>query len=137
MSTPTKRILDTDTLSAMMRNIPSVVARAQVYLQEAGVVSFSVITLYEILRGLKAKGADRQLKAFREFCALSEILYLTNDTIETASDIYSALKRNGELVGDADILIAATALENGAVLVSRNKSHFERIAVLRTENWLE
>ena len=59
MSPPTKKVLDTDTLSAMMRDIPSVAARAQVYLQEAGVVSFSVITLDEILRGLKAEGADR------------------------------------------------------------------------------
>jgi tRNA(fMet)-specific endonuclease VapC len=137
MELPAKKVLDTDTLSAMMRSIPSVVSRAQAYLGEAGEVSFSIITLYEILRGLKAKGAERQLKAFRELCTLSEILYLTNDTIETASDIYSDLKRRGELVGDADILIAATALENDAVLVSRNKRHFERIAALRTENWFE
>lgn len=32
-----------------------------------------------------------------------------------------------DLLGDLDTLIAATALETGALLVARNRKHFERI----------
>jgi tRNA(fMet)-specific endonuclease VapC len=132
-----KRILDADNLSAIMRDNPSAVQRAQAYLREAGKLTFSIVTIYEISRGLKAKGAIRQLNDFCDLCAASEILDLTRTDVERAADIYADLKQRGELIGDADILIAATAIENEAVLVSGNKRHFGRIPSLRTENWLE
>jgi tRNA(fMet)-specific endonuclease VapC len=40
------------------------------------------------------------------------------------------------LIGDADILIAATAIENNAGLVTGNERHFRRIPDLHVENWL-
>jgi tRNA(fMet)-specific endonuclease VapC len=54
-------LLDTDVLSALMRGTPVVVANAGAYLAEHGRFCFSVITRYEILRGLKAKGASAQI----------------------------------------------------------------------------
>ena len=43
---------------------------------------------------------------------------------------------DGELIGDADILIAASALSNGCGIVTNNEAHFRRIADLQVENWL-
>ena len=57
-------LLDTDTLSAIMRQNPLVLAKAQAYLVQHSRFTFSIITRSEILRGLKAKGANKQLKAF-------------------------------------------------------------------------
>jgi tRNA(fMet)-specific endonuclease VapC len=51
-------LLDTDILSALMRGVPAVVGKAGAHLAEQGRFRFSVITRYEILRGLKAKGAS-------------------------------------------------------------------------------
>ena len=137
MAGSVRLVLDTSILSAIMRNVPSAVARARSYLTVADRLTFSVITRYEILRGLKAKNAERQIQAFGRFCAVSETLYLTDEVIERAAQIYADLRNRGQLVGDADILIAATALENGAGLVTSNGSHFNRIAGLNVENWLE
>jgi predicted nucleic acid-binding protein len=47
------------------------------------------------------------------------------------------LYRQGKIIGDADILIAATALENDLVLVTNNVSHFGRVNELPIDNWLE
>jgi len=46
-------LLDTDTLSAILRRNPVVIARAQEYLRSHHRFTFSIITRYEILRGLK------------------------------------------------------------------------------------
>jgi tRNA(fMet)-specific endonuclease VapC len=119
-----------------MRNVPSVVSHARVYLEMHSTLSFSVVTRYEILRGLEAKSADRQKEAFSRFCAQSEILYLTDSVVDTAAKIYADLRNRGELIGDADILIAATAIENNAGLVTGNERHFRRIPDLHVENWL-
>jgi tRNA(fMet)-specific endonuclease VapC len=40
------------------------------------------------------------------------------------------------LIPDADILIAATAIENALVLATNNLGDFGRITGLRIDNWL-
>ncbi len=131
-----KALLDTDILSALMRGNPVVGSRARAYLVEHGALAFSIITRYEILRGLKAKNAALQLQAFDRFCESCLILPLTDEIVGHAAEIYAALKQRGEPVGDADILIAATALGHGLVVATNNEDHFRRISGLGVENWL-
>jgi predicted nucleic acid-binding protein len=50
--------------------------------------------------------------------------------------MYANLRRQGEILPDADILVAATALANDCVLVTGNEKHFRRIKGLEVENWL-
>ena len=54
-----------------------------------------------------------------------------------AADIYDELRRAGKLVEDADILIAATALKHGMVVVTDNTQNFKRIKGLKVENWMK
>jgi len=130
-----RALLDTDTLSALMRGLPPVLAKAREYLAEHGAFSFSIITRYEILRGLKAKNAMVQLQAFDQFCTGSRVVPLTDDTVVRASEIYAELRRRGELIGDADILIAGSALVHDLAVVTNNEVHFSRISGLVVENW--
>jgi tRNA(fMet)-specific endonuclease VapC len=53
-------VVDTDILSAIMKSDPVVIPRARHYLGDHGRFTFSVITRYEILRGLKAKDAENK-----------------------------------------------------------------------------
>jgi tRNA(fMet)-specific endonuclease VapC len=129
-------LLDTDVLSAILRRDPAVTARAQDYLRVHQRFEFSIITRYEILRGLEAKRAARQRTAFDRFCAASTILSLSDAVVVQAAEIYADLYRRGELIGDADILIAATAIVEGYGLVTNNERHFERIEGLNIDNWL-
>jgi tRNA(fMet)-specific endonuclease VapC len=130
-------LLDIDILSAIMRQDPVVLSRTQDYLLAHEQFTFSIITRYEILRRLKAKGAAKQLAAFDRFCGVSIILPLTNEIIIKASDIYALLRQRGELIGDADILIAATALTQRLCVVTNNLIHFQRIRELQIQNWLQ
>jgi tRNA(fMet)-specific endonuclease VapC len=129
-------ILDTDILSFLMRQNAAVLARGNAYLSEHRQFTISIITRYEILRGLKAKGADQQALRFEDFCAKSRVLSITEDVVLRAADIYADLYKRGELIGDADVLIAASALVNGYGLVTNNEAHFRRIKTLQVVNWL-
>lgn len=134
MTTETPVLLDTDTLSAILRSNPMVAQPVRRYLRVHRHLTFSMITRYEILRGLKARGADTQQRAFESFCWASLVLLLTDAIVVKAADIYADLYRRGELIGDADILIAATAIVEGCALVTNNERHFSRIADLQVNN---
>ncbi len=130
-------LLDTDILSAIMRQHPVVIPKAQASLMDHERFTFSIITRYEILRGLKAKGAAKQITTFDRFCDVNTVLQLTDEAIVKASDIYAFLRQRGELIGDADILIAATALTDGLCVATNNLEHFRRIPELQIQNWLQ
>jgi tRNA(fMet)-specific endonuclease VapC len=129
-------VLDTDILSLLMRKNSSVLAKAKEYLSEHGRFTISIITRYEILRGLKAKGAQQQALRFEDFCARNAVLPITDDVVLLAADIYAHLYNRGELIGDADILIAASALANGFAIVTNNVEHFRRVKSLEVLNWV-
>jgi tRNA(fMet)-specific endonuclease VapC len=84
-------VLDTDTLSAIMRRNSVVLAKARTYLAEHGQFTISIITRYEILRGLRAKDATRQAVIFDQFCSRNVVLPLTDEAIIEAADIYADL----------------------------------------------
>lgn len=100
-------------------------------------LSFSLITRFEILRGLKAKGAVAQVKRFDRFCIGCDVVTLSDEIVVRASEIYADLYQRGELIGDADILIASTALTSDLALATNNVAHFSRIAGLRFDNWFQ
>lgn len=53
------------------------------------------------------------------------------------SKIRAELERKGSIIGPNDMLIAATAMAHGAVLVTGNIREFSRIPELSVENWVE
>ncbi len=132
-----KAILDTDILSAVMRQDEDALAKSRSYLAVYPRLSISIITRFEILRGLYAKQAETQLVAFDVLCQAIEILPLTDSVVVRAAQIYGDLYRGGRLIGDADILIAATCLESGYDCVTNNTSHFTRVDGLAVRNWLD
>jgi tRNA(fMet)-specific endonuclease VapC len=135
MNTPA--LLDTDTLSLIMRRQSVALKNAEAYLRFHERFAFSLITRYEILRGLLAKNASAQIARFEQFCTTSQIFPLDDAVVQQAASIYADLYRRGELINDADILIAATAQVNNLTLVTNNYAHFQRIPDLNIANWLQ
>ena len=56
---------------------------------------------------------------------------------ERAVDQFEALRSAKIRPGTMDLKIAATALANGALLLSANRSDFDRVPGLRVENCLD
>ena len=131
-----KSLLDTSILITFLRGEENVVAKVEAYLEEFEKLSLSVLTHYEILRGLKYIRNEKKLRDFEELMDESEIITLDSEIIDKASGIYADLRRRGELIEDADTLIAASCLVKGMVLVTDNEEHFGRIEGLDVENWL-
>lgn len=129
-------LLDADVLSALLRQHPAASACGRTYLGAHGRFTLSAITRYEILRGLLAKRATKQTSAFDRFCDTCEILSITDAILARAAGIYADLHREGWLIGDADIIVAATALMHGFGVATNNVDHFQRTQGLRVENWL-
>ena len=127
-------LLDTDTISYIMRREPDVMARAEEYRQTGQRYALSIVTRNEVLSGLLWRGAQRQLERFDRFCELSDVLPRTDDVAMTAARIYAGLRSHREPLDDADILIASTSLVHGLVLVTNNERHFGRIPDLRPDN---
>ncbi len=72
-----------------------------------------------------------------QFISSAETLDLDLKAEKKAGEIYANLRSNGELISDADILIAAIVIANDSILVTNNTKHFSRIEGLEFENWLE
>jgi tRNA(fMet)-specific endonuclease VapC len=129
-------LLDSDTLSEIIKGREVATLRqAQEYLGRLGRFQFSIITRYEILRGLKAKGAIRQIREFDELCQGSIVLPLSDEIVVRAADVFAGLRKQGAIIDDGDILIAATAQVHDLVLITNNLAHFRRIPDLRSQTW--
>ncbi len=84
MSFSPKVLVDSDTLSFYFKKYPKVVAEAQDYLRQHQIFTFSVISRFEILRGMKVRNATGQLKIFDLFCRQNEIIELNDKIINRA-----------------------------------------------------
>jgi len=129
--------LDTNIISAFLKKDLRVVRRVSDYLEFFDRLTINIISYYEILRGLKDLGNEEKLKKFEEFVQENELISIGKDVAVKAAEIYSYLKKQGNLIEDADILIASIAIVENLVLVTNNIKHFERIKGLATENWLK
>jgi len=131
-------LLDTDTLSEILkgRNRP-IAEKATEYLAQFGSLAFSLITRYEILRGLRARHAAAQLSRFNSQCERSRVLPISDEIVVKAADLYAELRARGALISDADLFIAATAMQHGLTLVTNNLDHFRRISGLAVQSWAE
>lgn len=81
----------------------------------------SCITYYEIKRGLSYAKATKQLSDFDKLHKTYKVVMLDDlQIIEKAAEIHADLKRKGTPIKDADVLIAATAIEKGLIVVSND-----------------
>jgi predicted nucleic acid-binding protein len=83
----------------------------------------SVITLGEMAAGATA----RERGAWDEMLANLRILPVDREVCWRYGRIFRHLKENGRLIGTNDLWIAATAVETGLPVVTRNLEHFRRV----------
>ncbi|MEQ8787272.1 MAG: type II toxin-antitoxin system VapC family toxin [Pirellulaceae bacterium] len=129
-------LLDTDILNEVLKQKNAHVLRhAADYLAQHGRFAISSMTRYELLRGLKEKQAAAQLANFQVFCQHTFILSVTDSILDQAAELWAQGRAQGLAPKDADLIIAATALQQGRTLVSGNTTHFAWIPGLALANW--
>jgi tRNA(fMet)-specific endonuclease VapC len=132
-------VLDTDTLTLLQQGHPAVSSRCVARAQELAV---TVISVEEQLDGRlssirRARRPDDLVIAYRRL--IESLQFLAGMAILPCPP--PAIARFHHLVvmelnvGRMDLRIAATALEVGATLVTRNRRDFGRIPGLQLEDW--
>ena len=129
-------LLDTNIITAILKKNEKVNRKLDKISSQEQEVSISCITLYELKRGLLYAKATRQLSEFEQLCEKYKVVLLNDlQIIEKAAEIHADLKRKGTPIQDADILIAATAIVKGLILVS-NDSDMLRVVGVTVEDWI-
>ncbi len=131
----TESLVDTDILSFYFKGDTKVVESFREYLRVFEVINLSIITYYEILGGLKAKNAVKQIEEFETFVGNKAIIHISQDSANLSSNVYADLRKRGITIGASDILIAGISLVNDLTLVTNNERHYDPIRGLRIENW--
>ncbi|MDB9538009.1 type II toxin-antitoxin system VapC family toxin [Dolichospermum planctonicum CS-1226] len=130
-------LLDTNIVSLALRNNFKVTAEIAQLKSQRQILSISCVTYFEVKRGLFAVKATKQLERFDNFCKDFQIIFLDDLAIlEKAAEIHANLRLRGLPIQTEDILIAATAIVKGFILVSHD-SDLLRVEELTLENWLE
>lgn len=90
--------------------------------------AISVVSALEFLEGYgEPSDGEGFLLPFRQ-------IELTARACRIGSRVRRILRQRGELIGDFDILIAATAMNEDALLVTTDTRHFQRVDGLRVES---
>jgi tRNA(fMet)-specific endonuclease VapC len=133
-------ILDTDHISLFQRRDAAVSAR--VLATPAVELATTVITVEEQLRGRltrvrRARSDAELVRAYHNL--LATIVYFQTITVmafdEQAQTHFNRLRAQRPRVGTQDLRIAAIALSQEAILVTRNRQDFVGIPSLQTEDW--
>lgn len=127
-------LLDTNMASYVIKgNIPRV--RERLLTVPMAQVSISAVTEAELLFGVARRpDAVRLSFAVEEFLLRVQVLPWNSDSARHYALVRAALEREGEPMGNLDLMIAAQALAAQAVLVTNDRV-FRRIQGLKIEDW--
>ena len=127
-------LLDTDTLVYWLKGDIDIDAKALA----AGLdqLALSIITKAELYFGAyNSAQISQNLAAIAKLTQTLTILPFDDVVADRFGALKAELKQSGNLILDADIMIAATALTNNLILVTNNQKHFGRIKGLMFTNW--
>jgi tRNA(fMet)-specific endonuclease VapC len=130
-------VLDTNTVSFLMRGDADVVARLTG--SDRTEVRLPQPVVAEIEYGLaRLPRSARRTRLARRFDSLRAELVRADwsDAVSRSfGNIKADLERRGARIEDFDVAVAAHAVTLEAILVTDNLEHMKRIAGLRIENW--
>jgi tRNA(fMet)-specific endonuclease VapC len=131
----TRYMLDTNTVSYLLRKHPEVARRVMAVPITA--LCISAITQGELLFGLARRPDAIALHdVVREFLRRVDVLPWDADTSEVYGPVRAAAQREGRVLAPVDLLIGAHALGIGAILVTNDRA-FSQLAGLSIEDWTE
>jgi tRNA(fMet)-specific endonuclease VapC len=127
-------LLDTNTASYVIKgNFPRVRERLlRIPMADVGI---SVVTEAELRFGVARRPEATVLKSVvEEFLLRVEVLPWNSEAAQHFADIRAALEKNGEPMGNLDLMIAAQAVAAEVVLVTHDHV-FRRVKGLKVEDW--
>lgn len=128
-------LLDTDTISSLLREPRGPVARMITRHGEASVAT-SVIVAGELRFGALKRGSERLSAQVDTLLRAIDVLPLAPSADVRYAELRLALERAGTPIGPNDLLVAAHALAADLVLVTGNLREFQRVPMLEAVDWI-
>jgi predicted nucleic acid-binding protein len=127
--------LDSNIISYIIKGDETISKKYNAELDKGNHFIIPPIVYVEVKRGLEYINSVSKLKTFEYMCSEFEIGKIDIHVLNKAVNIYVDLRKQGKLIDDSDILIAAYCIINDYTLVTNNTGHFERIKYLKYINW--
>jgi tRNA(fMet)-specific endonuclease VapC len=132
----TRFLLDTDTLSHLLREPAGAVAQ-RIALAGEEAVATTPIVAGELRFGARRSGSAALERRVDELLARLKVLPLDDGVARAYADARRALEWASTPIGPNDLWIAAHALAEGLVVVTGNVREFRRVVGLAVEDWRE
>ncbi len=130
-------MLDTDICSYILKRRPVSVKARQDCIEPSQLFLSSVVLAELHFGAARHSLGDRIRGDIQDFVDRLTVLPWDEQAAVAYGRIRANLERAGKCVGNMDMMIAAHALSNNAVLVTNNIRHFNHIMDLRLENSAE
>jgi tRNA(fMet)-specific endonuclease VapC len=128
-------MLDTNLCVRFLRDRPPSIANRLAL--EKGNLCISIIVLHELYVGAELSArTGYQYDLADDFASRVDVLLFDRNAAAHAANIRASLKRQGQLIGANDMLIAGHARSLGLIVVTNNLKDFTRVEGLRCEDWL-
>ena len=128
------RLLDTDVCIEILRGNSDVIDRRRATVDD---VVTTMVTASELYYGAAKSNAPQSNRHLvDEFLATLDVLHANRTAARKFGATKALLEERGEGLADADLLIASVALAHGAIVVTGNRSHYERIPGIEIEDWV-
>ena len=112
-------LFDSGILILHLRNQSGYPAMTDRLADEADVY-VSTMTRFEVVRGMRDRERESTFNLLNSF----EALDVTSEIADQAGELIRFWRKRGVTLGDADAIIAATAIHHGLALVTTNPKHF-------------
>lgn len=125
-----KYLVDSDYVADYLGEHPAAIKLLSSFAKDD--LSISLITYGEIYEGIHfGRDPQKTTDVFQRFLRPVVILPLTQPIMRQFARIRGELRRTGKIIGDFDILIAATAIQHNLTLLTRNTKDYQRIPDLK------
>lgn len=132
----TRLMLDTNICVHALRNEGAAI-RARLQRALAGDVAISTIVAAELWSGVvRSKPPDLNRRTLLNFLSFVKVLDWPAEAAPVYGQIRGDLETRGLSIGAMDLLIAAHAVSENAILVTDNVREFSRVTDLKVQNWI-
>ena len=126
-------MLDTDIASYLIRgDHPGVTEKFTEFYENC---VMSSITAAELQYGARKRNNRVLTKKVQALCNLLTIIPWNDEAANAYAKLRVELETAGTPIGNMDMLIAASAIAENAILVTNNVEHFSKVVSLKIENW--
>lgn len=126
-------LIDTDWVIDYLCDVTEVIGKIDAYRNRG--LTISIITFAELYEGIYfSRDSTESERKLDSFLLDVSITNLNEEICKIFARERGRLRKEGMVIGDFDILIAATALSCNMTLLTNNRRHFERINDLSIES---